>query len=203
MKNQKSIIIARIIFVLSVFCSYNANASVYKAMDSLVSLVNEIGVKQKQLEPEVATLFSGLEFQENLSFLRFYHASLLARQQPDMPASSDVFLKLVRKQARRQGSKDKDFAERAVQDCVRMMSVGRGVASAPFDNEVTFTVPQFDLFNEGDKLEDEQVSEAAKDFLSKLYEILVKDEVFLATCTNLDLAKEYEETMNLIRAALQ
>ncbi|WP_252179601.1 hypothetical protein [Endozoicomonas sp. 4G] len=204
MKNQKSIVIARIVFVLSVLsvlCSYNANASVYKAMDSLVSLVNEIGLKQEQLNQVGVSIFSDSEMDNHVMHLRIHHATLLARQQPGVVPSRVVYMQQVRKETRR--SKSEHFAELAVQKLTGLMSMGKGDASFTAFNGIRYHLPQLDLLDEGDKLENEQVAEAAKEFLSAVYKILVKDVVFLVTCTNLGLAGEYETTMNLIRAALQ
>lgn len=202
MKNHRAILITRIIFIISIFYSYNVNASLYNAINSLITLIEEIKLKQHQFnQPCAPTSCSDLELNNNIALMRIYHASLLARQKSGTASSKDIFLEKTKTQISR--SMPDGYAEFIVQALTGLMSSGEGGNYFIFDGgEGAYGIPQSELFCAIDRLNDGEISEKAKEHLSKIYDSLKNDQVFLATCTIFDLESEYKTTIELMSTAL-
>ncbi|WP_422138765.1 hypothetical protein [Endozoicomonas sp. ALC020] len=201
MKNHRATLICRIIFIISVFYSYNANASLNSAVNSLISLIDEIRLKQHQLNQSDTPISSDLELNNNIALMRIYHASLLARQKPGTASSKDIFIEETKKQIFR--PLPDAYAQFIMQVLTGLMSSGEGGSYFTFHgHKEKYGIPQSELFFEIDSFNDEEISEKTKEHLSKIYESLKNDQVFLTTCTNFYLESEYKTTIELISTAL-
>lgn len=202
MKNHRVIVIAKIIFIVSVLYSYNSNASpLYNAINGLVSLIDQVQIKQHQRKQKDVPFFSDVALKESVRLLRLYHASLLARKQPREVSSKDVYANKIKKQNLRcqlQGSNHGN-----VQLVSTLLTSRPGMAYFPLPKiRGVCSDPESIDFSKTDVLTDQEVYEKAKAHLSKMYGLLKNDMVFSSTCTNLDLGTEYKITIDLINAAL-
>ncbi|WOG29156.1 hypothetical protein [Endozoicomonas sp. 8E] len=201
MKNHRAILISRIIFITSVFYSYNTNASLNSAVNSLISLIDEIKLKQHQLNQSGTPISYDLELNNNIALMRIYHASLLARQKSGSASSKDIFIEETKKQFSR--PLPDVYAQFITQVLTGLMSSGEGGSYFTFHgHEEKYGIPQSELFCEIDRLNDEEIYEKTKEHLSKIYDSLKNDQVFLTTCTNFDLKSEYKTTIELMSTAL-
>ncbi|WOG26048.1 hypothetical protein [Endozoicomonas sp. 8E] len=202
MKNHRAIVITRIIFIISVLYSYNANASpLYNAFNSLATLIDEVHLKEFQLTGRVLYTFSHSVLNRNLEMLKLYCASLLARQQPRAVPSKKFY---VRKMKERLLCRVPECSsQHEEQNLDQLTSRCKGVGYFPFhESGEVYDDGQYVLFSEIDALEDREISEKAKEFLSKFYNLLKNDELFLTKCTNSGLDSEYKITMDLMSAVL-
>ena len=201
MKSCRTLVQNGMIFLIVFVHSYSANASLYDAINSLLSLVNEIHMKQLQLNQQGASIFSEPELSNSIARLRIYHASLLARQQPNEISSRDIFMQKIKKLTFR--CMPRESGQGVVQALSGLMSIGEEPVHLPDHKRVRlFSIPQNDIFCTIDKLRNEEICETAKELLSKMYESLENDQVFLTTCTNFELERVQKETFELIQEAL-
>ncbi|WOG26703.1 hypothetical protein [Endozoicomonas sp. 8E] len=202
MKNHRASVITRIIFIISILYSYNANASpLNDAISSLDSLIDEIIVKQYQINQKGRPIFSHPILHCNLDLLKLYQATLSAREQPDAVPSKVIYVRKIKKRKLR--CTPEASSHHMLQSINESMSRYEGVAHFPFDGsgEACGNLePVF--FSETDDLKDEEIHEKVKDFLSKMYRALENDEVFFTRCSDLGLEKEYKITFDLISVAL-
>ncbi|WP_252178684.1 hypothetical protein [Endozoicomonas sp. 4G] len=202
MKNHIAIVITRIIFIISVLYSYNANSSpLYNAFNSLTALIDEVHLKEFRLSGRVGEVFSYPVLNSNLDMLKLYFASLSSIEQPVPVPSKKLFVRNMKERLRRRAQGCSIQAEE--QDLDRSMARCEGVGYFPFhESGKILDEEEHVLFSELDGLEEKEVSARAKDFLLKFYTLLESDERFLMMCTDFSMEREYKITMDLIRAAL-
>lgn len=202
MKNHRAIVITRIIFIISVLYSYNASASpLYNAINSLISLFDEIIIKQYQFDQRGEPFFSDSALKDSVRLLRLYHASLLARQQPGVVSSKRTYTTRIKQRNLR--CMPGGSANPNAQMLATLLSASDGVAYYSSDGSGGLLSDAVCVdFSETDELEDEEINEKAKQHLSEMFGSLENDKVFLTTCTNFKLKSDYEITIDLIRTAL-
>ncbi|WP_448217588.1 hypothetical protein [Endozoicomonas sp. 2B-B] len=202
MKNHRAIAITRIIFIISVFYTYNANASpLYNAFNSLATLIDELHLKEFRLTGQVLYTFSHSVLNRNLEMLDLYRASLLAREQPGAVSSKKFYARKMKERLLRRVPECS--LQHEEQNLDQLISRCEGVGYFPFhERGEVYDDCQTVTFSDIDKLEDKEISEKAKDFLSKFYNLLKNDELFLTKCTNSGLESEHKITLDLMSAAL-
>ncbi|WP_257274197.1 MULTISPECIES: hypothetical protein [unclassified Endozoicomonas] len=203
MKNHRAITTTRVIFIISVLYSYNVNASLYNAISSLISLFDEIHLKQFQLNEQRVSVFSNLEFNDSVILLRIYHASLLARRQQGTASSKEVYIKRMESQFLRclHGDSDRLMVQGLA---THLMSASGGIISlSSHMGRDVHGFLQSEDFCKTDNLKDEEIYAKAKEHLSTIYESLKNDNAFLTACANFGLESDYKTTIELISTALQ